>query len=51
VPFTRAAVPAVDIAAGRLTVDPPEEVEAGEETEAHAADGRGGTGQDAGKTP
>ena len=28
VPFTKAAVPDIDIGAGRLTVDPPEDVEA-----------------------
>jgi 16S rRNA processing protein RimM len=31
VPFTRAAVPSVDLAAGRLVVDPPHEVVAGPE--------------------
>ncbi len=27
VPFTRAAVPEIDVAGGRLTIDPPREVE------------------------
>jgi 16S rRNA processing protein RimM len=34
VPFTRAAVPVVDIAAGRITVIPPEELAAGPRAEA-----------------
>jgi 16S rRNA processing protein RimM len=34
VPFTRAAVPVVDIGAGRLTIVPPEELEAGPRAEA-----------------
>jgi 16S rRNA processing protein RimM len=34
VPFTRAAVPVVDVAAGRVTVAPPEEIEAGARAEA-----------------
>ena len=37
VPFTREHVPAVDIAAGRIVIDPPEERADGEET----GDGRG----------
>jgi 16S rRNA processing protein RimM len=34
VPFTRAAVPAVDLAAGRLTIVPPAEIEAASSAEA-----------------
>jgi 16S rRNA processing protein RimM len=34
VPFTRAAVPVVDVAAGRITVIPPEEIAAGTRAEA-----------------
>ena len=31
VPFTKAAVPEIDLAGGRLVIDPPEEIEAGPE--------------------
>ncbi len=34
VPFTRAAVPEVDIAAGRITIAPPDEIAAGPQAEA-----------------
>ena len=49
-PFTRAVVPLVDLAGGRLVVAPPAEVEAQQETdeggaEPDAADGTGGEGQ------
>ena len=47
VPFTRAAVPEVDIAGGRLTVVPPEEVEAAPRTPPPLAGGGRGRGLDA----
>jgi len=37
-PFTRKAVPVVDVAAGRLVVEPPEEVEAGKPEDAAEED-------------
>jgi len=39
VPFTRAAVPAIDLAAGRLVIDPPEGLLDGEPVEADLAEG------------
>jgi len=42
VPFTLAAVPTVDFAAGRVMVDPPEEVEVKPEAEADQADAEAG---------
>lgn len=45
VPFTRAAVPTVDLAGGRLVVDPPREIggETGDETEAGPQSEAGGS--------